>query len=210
MQSAGEQQFCKALGIQDEVLLSKLRAYHDLLLKWQNAINIVSPKTLSEVWVRHLLDSAQIVDLVPSEGILADLGCGGGFPGLVLAMMKPHLQVNLVESDERKCQFMRTVSRETKTTNVNIHTQRIERAYDLVTPDVVTARALASLDVLLDYIWPWAQENPALRLVFLKGRGADDEIALARKSYDFDLQIKPSLIEPDSVILLLSSISKKV
>ena len=143
--------------------LEKIRIYHTLLLKWNKAINLVSPKTISESWHRHFIDSAQVSQFIPSDiRVYADLGCGGGFPGLVIAMMRPDLDVHLVESDERKGQFMRSVSRETSLNNVTIHTKRVEAVIDDFAPDFVTARALASLGVLFDYVFPWVSLNPTI------------------------------------------------
>ena len=133
--------------------IEKLDTYHALLLKWQKAINLISPKTIDDAWVRHFADSAQLSGYIP-EGAktIMDWGSGAGFPAMVLAMLRPSLDVHAVESDERKCQFMRTVSRETSVP-IRIHTQRIEALeLDSVNPDIITARALASVSVLLDYV----------------------------------------------------------
>src|SRR5689334_12618331 len=94
----------------------KLRVYHDLLIKWQNSINLISPNTVSEAWERHFLDSVQLSPLIPpTAGTLYDIGTGAGFPGLVLAILRPELPVSLIESDSKKCAFLQTVSRETGT-----------------------------------------------------------------------------------------------
>ena len=138
----------------------QLEAYHKLLFKWQKAINLISPKTLQDSWSRHFLDSAQIYKFIPeSAKTYADLGCGGGFPGLVIAILKPELQTTLVESDERKGQFMRTVIREAGISNAKVVTERIEHYVEgtETTPDLVSARALASLDKLCKFVLPWAQ-----------------------------------------------------
>lgn len=185
---------------------AKLKAYDALLHKWQRAVNLVSPLTLSDSWSRHIMDSAQISKILPLEAkVLADLGCGGGFPGLVLAMMHPELDVHLIESDEKKCQFMRSVSRETHTP-VTIHTARIEQAHGLVRPDIVTARALAALDKLLEFCWPWAQENRDLVCIFLKGERYEEEVAAARKKYNFTINAVPSVTDGNARILVVSDL----
>ena len=79
----------------------KLKIYHDLLLKWQKAINLISPKTVDDSWVRHFEDSLQIMDDIPMGAVLADIGTGAGFPGLVLAIARPDLKVHLIESDQK-------------------------------------------------------------------------------------------------------------
>lgn len=198
-------EFLKSLNVSHETI-AKLLQYDALLHKWQKAVNLVSPSTLGDSWKRHILDSAQVLSLLPGRGILADLGCGGGFPGLVLAILNPALEVHLVESDEKKCQFMRTVSRETQT-SVHIHTARIEAAYGLVEPDFISARALASLDKLLGYVMPWASANPELKCFFMKGERAEEEIELARQGYRFDVTSVQSVTEPQAKILHIRNIS---
>ncbi len=187
--------------------LAKLEIYHALLLKWQKAINIVSKKTIDEAWHRHFIDSAQIVKLIPDEvKIYADLGCGGGFPGLVIAIMRPDLEVHLIESDERKCQFMRTVARECGA-SVNIHTTRIENVSDDVLPDFVSARALSSLVQLLEYCQPWAARNKGLELCFMKGSRADEEISQAQKTFSFEFKATQSITDSSAKILSITKLT---
>lgn len=192
-------------------VLEKLKIYHALLLKWNKAINIVSPATLPQAWERHIIDSAQVARYIPKGfSVYADLGCGGGFPGLVVAMMRPELRVHLVESDERKGQFMRQVIRETGTSHAQVHTKRIEDVSKDFLPDCVSARALKSLSELLDFIWPWAQKNPALHCVFMKGEKAEEEIEAARKKYDFEVVSHNSLTHPQARILEVKNVTSRV
>ncbi|MCB1783509.1 MAG: 16S rRNA (guanine(527)-N(7))-methyltransferase RsmG [Alphaproteobacteria bacterium] len=189
--------------------LEKLHLYEGLLRKWQKAINLVSPKTIAESWQRHFFDSAQIVTLVPAHAkILYDLGSGAGFPGLVLAILRPDLNVTLVESDDRKVQFLRTVSRETGI-SVSFFHGRIENIPpENPIPDVVTARALASLDLLLGFCLPWAQENPALEMIFLKGALAEDEVNEAQKQYSFEVSMAPSKTDPQGRVLHIKNLTR--
>lgn len=184
---------------------SKLRIYEELLIKWQKAINIVAPSTIPDVWNRHIIDSVQVSSLIPENTkVYADLGCGGGFPGLVVALMTPALEVHLVESDERKCQFMRTVIRETGAENVRVHTIRIEESYDEFTPDLLSARALAALPKLLTLCQPWVIKNPDVRMIFMKGQRAEEEIGDAKKSFDFTYDKIESLTDKQACILRIS------
>lgn len=193
-------QFAKSLNVSRETI-ERLEIYFQALIKWQRAINLVSPTTIPDAWRRHFVDSAQILPLIPRHvTTIADLGCGGGFPGLVLAILEPRFDVHLIESDEKKCQFMRNVSRETNA-SVTIHNKRIEHAYDDVRPDMVSARALASLERLLGYCEPWRQTNPALEYLFLKGVKANSELAEAREFYDFSCDSYPSETDPQAQIL---------
>jgi 16S rRNA (guanine527-N7)-methyltransferase len=189
---------------------AKLKAYLALLLKWQKAVNLVSPSTLPDAWERHFLDSVQVEQYLPQgPHVLADLGSGAGFPGLALAMLRPDLDVHLVESDDKKCQFMKTVSRETSSP-VSVHTVRIEDSYALVSPDVITARALAALDKLLTLCWPWAQANPALTMIFLKGEKAEEELEEARKTFEFSCETFPSATDGKARLLRISSLQKRI
>ncbi len=185
----------------------RIASYHSLLVKWNKAINLVSPKSIPDSWERHFIDSAQVAQFIPDNiKTYADLGCGGGFPGLVIAMMRPELDVHLVESDERKCQFMRNVSRETSISNVTIHTKRIEDAIDDIAPDFITARALASLETLFDYIYPWVRQNPPIQMAFMKGQKAEEEITAAQKQYQFDIQSHTSITDDNAQILTIQNL----
>ncbi len=173
--------FQKLVGVAEETL-DRLAHYEAILVKWQKAINLVGPRTLSEIWDRHFLDSAQIWAQVPgSARSLADVGSGGGFPGLVLAAMandavigRPEFQVHLIESDQRKAAFLREAAREIGAPNVTVHAQRIE-ALTKLDVDVVTARACAPLGQLLAWTQPMLGRG-ALG-IFAKGAQAEDEIA---------------------------------
>lgn len=186
-----------------------LLKYAGLLQKWQKAINLVGPDTLNNIEQRHFDDSAQLATLIP-EGAktLFDFGSGGGFPGMVLAMIRPELKVHLVESDHRKCTFLSTVSRETMTP-VTIHNERIESLSVETIPDIITARALAALDKLLGYAVPWAGKNPDLILLFLKGARAAEEVTEAQKFYDFALEKFPSASDPSGCILKITGLKAR-
>jgi len=136
---------------------------------------------------------------------LFDIGSGAGFPGLVLAMLRPDLKVHLIESDHRKCTFLSTVSRETMTPAV-IYNERIESLSTEIIPDIITARALAPLDKLLGYALPWAIKNPALILLLLKGEKAENEITTARQNFDFTLAECPSRTDKAARILRITEL----
>lgn len=201
----GPDAFAAAFSVSRETL-SRLTRYAELLATWQKTINLVAPATLDEAWHRHFADSAQLMALVPPDAkTLADLGSGGGFPGLVLAIMLADrgVAVTLIESDQRKGAFLREVARQVAIP-VDILSMRIESAetrtrVDAV--DVVTARALAPLDRLLGWVAPlFAPHSVAL---LLKGRDAEIEIADARKRWRFDVELRPSLTAPDARIAVV-------
>ena len=182
---------------------SKLEIYQELLIKWQKAVNLVAPPTLIDANIRHFEDSYQIGGLLRDE-IIVDIGSGAGFPGLVLAAFG--YTVNLVEVDQKKCQFLKNVSREASIP-VTIHNDRVENV-DIPNASLVTARALASLDKLIEMTEKWWLINPAMRMIFLKGAKADEEIAAAKLKFDFDVQVYQSKTDKNGRILLLTNVRR--
>lgn len=189
-----------------------LKIYHDLLVKWNKSINLVAPSTVEEGWERHISDSVQLDRYLPNHIRQAvDFGSGGGFPGLVLAILRRDTCVfTLCESDQRKCQFLKTVSRETNCP-VRVLTQRVEMIDAGAVPaDVVTARAFAPLGKILSYAMPWAEENPELKLLLLKGGRAQEEIKEARAAYDFEYEQAPSVLYNEGCVLRVWGVRKRI
>lgn len=183
----------------------RLRSYHDELLKWQKKINLISRFTVDDAWQRHFVDSLQLIDLIPEDAkSLIDFGSGAGFPAIVLAHCL-EIDIHVIESDQRKCSFMRHVSRETSS-KVTIHNDRIEKVSPF-SADVITSRALASLDKLLEYAEPFLSEKTIL--IFPKGKNAQEELTLARKSWNISLEEFPSVTDREATIFRVSEISKK-
>ena len=138
----GPEQFFQGENVSRETFL-RMKAYVDLLLTWNKRINLISKSTEPEIWKRHILDSAQLYPLIPRDcSSLMDFGSGAGFPGLVLAIMGVR-GVRLVESDARKCAFMREAARITQT-EAQVLNQRVE-SIPPIAVDVITARALAPM-----------------------------------------------------------------
>lgn len=187
--------------------LDKLEIYKSLLIKWQKTINLVSPATLADSQKRHFDDSIQIAALVPRETkTLYDIGSGAGFPGLVMAATLENTQVHLVESDQRKCQFLKTVSREANIP-VTIHNARVEHV-DIPPPQFITARALASLNQLLEWTEKWWSQDESVQLLFLKGAKAEEEVLEAQKQFSFDIKTFQSKTDASGYILLLTKVSR--
>lgn len=183
--------------------IRRLNIYGALLEKWQAKINLIGSSTLDDFWVRHFEDSHQLAELAGSWSEWIDLGSGGGFPGLVIAITNAGGgRVHLVESDKRKVAFLREVSRETQT-DVRIHVGRIETVLPSLCQqikfDVVSARALAPMDRLIDYARP-ALKNGALGL-FLKGKGLNAELTRVPPGYNLEIRIIESCTEPDGKIV---------
>jgi len=196
--------------------LARLNLYESELRRWQARINLVAPASLPNVWHRHFADSAQLLPLIPpNTRTLVDLGSGGGFPGLVLAILlageaeaagRDPLGVTLVESDQRKCAFLREVARRAGVA-VDILSIRIENPetqVKLPRVGVVTARALAPLDRLLALAFPlFSAETTGL---FLKGQGVQPEIDAARSKWSFDVTLVPSVTASDAGITVIRNL----
>lgn len=187
---------------------SKLDTYVALLEEWQGKMNLVSDSTLPVVWTRHVLDSAQIEQyLQPSDKVILDLGSGAGFPALVLAILDESKSrtVHMVESDGKKCSFLQAVA-DACGLQVVIHNERIEKMA-VFKADVITARALAALDKLVNYAKPFIGERT--RCLFLKGKKADEELKLCAKKFVFAVEKHPSITSEEGRILCLTGVKKK-
>ena len=188
-----------------ENTIEKLKIYENTLKKWQKKINLISPATVSDIWERHIMDSAQLYPLLSKqEQTILDLGSGAGFPGLVLAIIdkyeaKNKWNIHLVESDTRKCVFMQEVARLCQL-NVFIHNCRIEDMPPLQA-DVITARALKETKTLLHYVQPFLK--PDTICLFLKGENADLELNWAANEYSFIVEKIPSLTQGSSILKIM-------
>ncbi|NTE87563.1 16S rRNA (guanine(527)-N(7))-methyltransferase RsmG [Agrobacterium rubi] len=192
--------------------LDRLEHFVELFKKWNATTNLVAPSTLQDVWSRHIADSAQIFQLAPQPLTWADLGSGGGFPGIITAIFLAELGegwVNLVESNKKKAGFLRIALKETGARG-SVHPIRIESAPEAIGPcDAISTRALADLDLLLDYIQPWAVQRETLRCYLNKGRDYEAEVQKARGRWEFDLVIHQSSVEASSVVLEISHLAAK-
>lgn len=190
----------------------RLTIFVALFHKWAKTINLVAPSTLSDVWNRHIIDSAQIYALRPGAQTWVDLGSGGGFPGIVTGILLAGIGdgwVHLVESNNKKAAFLRTAILETGA-RASVHAVRIEDAPAAIDHcDAISARALADLDLLLQFGLPWAERNPALTFFLHKGRDYQREIDKAHGRWRFDLVKHASVVEPDSVVLEISKLSRQ-
>lgn len=186
---------------------AKFQRYAELLLKWQKVINLVSETTLDDLAVRHFVDAAQLIKYIPDKRIrLADMGSGGGFPGLVLALIGV-ADVHLIESDVRKATFLREVSRETST-RVTVHDDRVEEiAIDNI--DLISARALAPLTDLLKMAHKLATPGYEYSCLFLKGEKTEEEVAKARKRWNFNLETHQSVTDSSGKILYINNLEEK-
>lgn len=189
--------------------LEALEAFVALVQRWNPAINLVSKSTLEDLWGRHVLDSAQLFSYCPAEAKRwVDIGSGGGFPGLIVALLAketmPELQVTLVESDQRKATFLRQAA-QTLGLTVTVLSKRIESIPPLAA-DVVSARALAPLVELLGFAHPHIRHDGVV--LFPKGARHAEELSEARNSWHFDLSRHPSLSDSAAAILEIRNINR--
>lgn len=200
--------FCEKYNVSRETF-DKLKTYQELLLSWQQKFNLVGPATLEDAWNRHFLDSVQLFSLIPKDAeVLYDFGSGAGFPGMVLAIMAnekmPNLEINLVESTGKKTLYLNEVKEQTNT-KVNIINERIEKI-SAQKADVITSRAMASLNDLLGYAIRFCQENTIC--IFPKGKKYAEELAEAHRHWKFKCQILPSEQSQEGRILVITKLSK--
>lgn len=192
--------FTRIFDVSRETLI-RLSAYLGLLQQWQRRIDLVAPSTMPDAWRRHILDSAQLAPLISDNQVVADLGAGAGFPGLVLGILGK--QVHLVESDQRKAVFLREAVRMTGAT-AQVHAARAETLKLAV--DMITARAFAPLPRLLTLAFPLLK--PGGSLLLLKGERVEAELTDARRHWTMDAELLPSRSDPRGTILRLREIDR--
>ena len=201
----GPEDFAARTSVSRETL-ARLKAYAGLLTDWNTRHNLVSQGSLEELWRRHFWDSAQLAPLIP-PGVknLADLGSGAGFPGLVLAAMRPDLAVTLHEATAKKCAFLQAAA-ERMALSIAIENARME---DLSPRpfDVVTARACAPLPKLLEYAHSFVGPNSVC--LFLKGQNVRSELTEAHKCWKMQVSQVPSQTDPSGAIVIVRELGPR-
>ena len=203
-QAFGRSEF-QALSSVSRETLDAFDHYAKHLERWSRAMNLVGRDSLDDLWRRHFWDSAQLLPFLPGvedgNRVIADMGSGAGFPGMVLAILGAG-EVHLIEADRKKAVFLREVAR-ALSLDVRIHAQRIE-ALSGGFADVVTARALAPLDRLTTY--SQALLKPGGKALFLKGQGVDRELTLISDIERMTIERFPSRSDPSGVILRIGGL----
>ena len=188
----------------DTDLAERLQLFEQLLLKWQPKMNLVAPSTLRSIRTRHIEDSLQVGDVLPNALRWIDLGSGAGFPGIVTALRlrgQEGAVVHLVESDHRKCAFLREVSRETQAP-VEVHRGRIEEILStLPEVDAISARALASMALLVEMTLERLEKGSVG--VFLKGQDVGSELTKMPIYSSLKLRLVASRTDPLGRIVIL-------
>ncbi|HEY4253424.1 MAG TPA: 16S rRNA (guanine(527)-N(7))-methyltransferase RsmG [Roseomonas sp.] len=189
----------------DDALRARLDAFRDLLLTWNQRINLIAPADAAQIGQRHIADSLQLLPLLPAAGAMGDLGSGAGLPALVLAAAEPGREWHLVESDRRKCAFLIEAARTLGLAATRIHAARIEEA-TLPPLSGLTARALAPLAKLLPHAARLLAPDGVA--IFPKGRNAELELTEAMPGWTMQVERHPSRTDAAATILRLSEIRR--
>jgi 16S rRNA (guanine527-N7)-methyltransferase len=181
----------------------RLATFVALLDRWRHKMNLISNPTFPSVWTRHIADSAQLIAHAPGAKRWVDMGAGAGFPGLVIAIQladSPGAVVHCIESDARKCAFLREAARATGAA-AQIHPVRVETTdpESLGAVDAVTARAFAPLPLTLKLARPWLERGAVA--VFPRGESAKDQIAALPEASAYAIEMLPSAVDPKAAIL---------
>jgi 16S rRNA (guanine527-N7)-methyltransferase len=178
------------------------------LLKWQPVVQLVAPSTLTKIWTRHIADSLQLLPDIAGAKEVVDVGSGGGFPGLMLAVAAPDKNFHLIESDTRKASFLREALRVTETA-AKVYPERVESVAKRIGTGIhmVTARAFAPLSALLEMTGPFFRHGA--KGVFLKSQDVDDELTTAAKSWNVNFQLRNSLTDPRGRVLLIDKAERR-
>jgi 16S rRNA (guanine527-N7)-methyltransferase len=189
---------------------ARLALYVDLLARWRTVTNLISEASFAEVWTRHIADSAQLLALAPHARRWVDMGSGAGFPGMVIAIQLanvPGARVHCIESDRRKCAFLREVARAVGAP-AEIHPARIETIdpQALAPVDAVAARALAPLPRLIEFAKVWIAHGAVA--LFPRGSSAKAQLETLSAAPDLAIDFVASKLDPESAILRVRSASK--
>lgn len=183
--------------------INNLEEFVLLLLKENLKYNLIGKSTIEDVWSRHILDSAQLLKYMDNKNLkCADFGTGSGFPGLVLSILGLK-EIHLVEKSFRKCEFLRK-AKLLSPNRVFIYQAKLEELKGIEF-DIIFSRALAELNELVGYSNLFLRKNGYC--LFLKGKKLDDEIAAAKKSWQFDYQTFPSLTSEEGKIVKIYNIN---
>jgi 16S rRNA (guanine527-N7)-methyltransferase len=183
----------------------RLDMFVALLLLWQRKFNLVSSSTLHVLWTRHVADSLQLLEHAPDARVWADLGSGGGFPGIPIACAladKPGAMVHLIESNGKKAAFLREAVRVTGVP-AKVHMMRAEKFGESCAETIhaVTARALSPLKTLCDQAFPLIARGAVG--IFPKGQDVDAELTEAAKYWTLEASKVPSKTSPDGCIVVI-------
>lgn len=188
--------------------LERLDAFRRRVIDENDRQNLVSAASIDQFWVRHIIDSVQLIDLIDAtdgQGEWLDLGAGAGFPGMVVAMLRPG-PVTLVESRRKRFEFLIDAVETLGLSNVRVEGQRLERVESRPC-GVISARAFAPLPKLLNLAHRFSTEKTLWLLP--KGRSAKEELESVRQTWQGVFHVKQSITDPDAAILVARAVSRK-
>ena len=183
----------------------QLKKYVDFLLKYNEKINLIGKSTIDDIWNRHIIDSLQVIKLIENKNVkLADLGSGAGLPGIVLSIAGIK-EVHLFEKSPRKCEFLEQAKQFSKNQiivhNIDINTFK-DNSFN-----IITSRALGSLDLLLKFSQNLKNNNT--KCIFLKGKKVFEELKEAKKYWKMEYNLVDSLTSNEGKIVEIKSFIKK-
>lgn len=196
----------------DNSVQEKLQKYVELLLKWNAKINLIAKSTEAEIWQRHIEDSLQLAAHIPAgTKTIIDLGSGGGLPAIPLAIATG-IPVHMVESDQRKCAFLRQCLRELELVG-EVYNERIEKTHltKLVEPVIITARALSELKNICEWVHSLVANNNLTdyAILLLKGENVSRETISAKQGWELDLEFLKSETCENAMIIRIDKLGVK-
>ena len=202
--------FSRFTQVSRETIIS-LKKYEDILIKANKTLNLVGKSTINDIWIRHFLDSVQVIDFIDKNSkTLVDLGSGAGFPGIVLAIAlkdrKIPMKIKLIEKSPKKIKFLKNIINQLEL-NVEAINQNILDVKKKFTDDIFVARAFKPLEIILQLIHNKA-ENWKKIFIFL-GKTGKDELIRASKIWDIEYKQRVSVTSSDSLILEINRLKKK-
>ena len=202
--------FSRFTQVSRETIIS-LKKYESWLIAYNRKMNLVGKSTLKDIWIRHFLDSAQVIDFIDkNDKTLIDIGSGAGFPGLVLAILlrdrKISLKIKLLEKSPKKAKFLKKMIDELHL-DVDVINKNIFELQKNLSEDVLVARAFKPLKIILELIHNKAKNWKKI-FIFL-GKSGKEELLQASKSWDIEYKQRESVTSNDSIVIEINRIRKK-
>ena len=202
--------FCRFTQVSRETITS-LKKYENYLIKSNKTLNLIGKSTINQIWIRHFLDSSQVIDFInKNERDLVDLGSGAGFPGLVIAIMakdrKIPLKVKLIEKSPRKAFFLREIIKSLNL-KVDVLNLNVLKQSGKLEADLISARAFKPLKIILQFL---DRNTEKWKKIFLfLGKTGKDELLQASKSWDIKYKQRMSITRNDSTVIEINKLKKK-
>ncbi len=181
----------------------QLETFVAMLLEYNQEYNLIGKSTIEDIWHRHILDSAQLIQYIKNKNlVVGDFGSGAGFPGVVLSILGVK-EIHLIEKSFRKCEFLKMAAK-ISPNKIIIHQKKVEEIKNL-SFDIATSRAFSPLNDLIPIVKPFFK--PTSIGIFLKGKNVENEINLAKKTNKFHHTAHPSLTSGESKVLVINHIN---